>query len=640
MYQHFFDISQGYIAESGRLRLTRQPYIILLKMSKKEYRTHSFTNMHNEQCDSSLRSVLRDMTTAKSADDAAACCNSLRIIVCDFQTDVNGLQQSADHALKLMKAHATDLRVQKCATLALIVLCEQQRMAAYIGQIGAMQHLVEIGNTFLKDEALVKNVVLLMRSLVILEPNRINFCEHGGIGMLTSAMIEFPARASLQCSATALIASICYESESRRLLVTANGIVPLLIRILVRFQESGNGKVLSNACMALRNISLESIACEEILFHDSSLRNVCSIVVAESAPSAAEEAIGVCLNIVTVLECIKDTAELHKIVQTVLHAVIKFMSKTAMSFRTHVKCHELAFGLLRVCQSLPAENKDTKVKSEILRLTVTYAIEYTTNGSSRSVQVVSSVCILIRKMVIDACSRKTFGEIPQSIPTLVRCVAFLKNHPTHVEQSLLALGNAVFDAPVGKLRACESGALRIIGETMKANKNAAAVSESGLMAIQALCIDSDKMGTVASSLRFHDLCVLAIKTFEESPTIQERGLAAIISMGCGQQAMKNIHASEALDAADRAVSLYPCSNSIVALCAKLHAMVGTEKDVFKDQTRALRERSYSIDAHSRYTDQKEDEKSQDTGKKGGRESFPSRILSKLPSRHRPKNKSE
>ncbi|KAI0560489.1 Armadillo-like helical domain containing protein [Gracilaria domingensis] len=586
-----------------------------------------------------LERLMKQQSTATTSQQAALCCDELRILACDFEGDHVKLKPSVEKCIKLMDSHASEVKVQKSATLALMVLCEKHKMAEFMGQEGVVPLVVSALNVFSKDQALVKNAILLTRSLLLVEVNRSIFCEHRGFKALSSAMIAFPDRESIQCSAAALIATICYENEGRRLLAFASGVLPLLVDALNRYEGPIHWKVQSNVCMALRNLSRESVICKEILSQGGVLRTIGNIIKPNSNPLAIEEALGVCLNIVTapISEC---SEMLENASHILVGFVMEFLSSTVKSFRRNGKCHEMGFALLRACEPLERGPSEENRRTERMRIAVLYAAAYASNRSSSSVSIVSSSCLLIRTMLIDSTNRRLFSEVGRSVATLVRSIAFLTHSPVHVEHSLLALGNAVFDSPAGKLKACEWGALRFIANAMKINHTNAAVAEAGLITIHGLCIDNEKVGNLASSFKFHDLCTETMAAFEASPTIQERGLAALLSMGYGRQAKKQLHASNAMQAAERAADLYPYSKNILALRAKLESLEGDESEHPVHLPAAVCDSKPGCETHESKGRLQESDKHRTQAKRATLESFSTRILCKLPSLQNLRSKSE
>ncbi|CAN8070080.1 unnamed protein product [Agarophyton chilense] len=573
------------------------------------------------------------MSTSVTPHQAAASCDRLRVMACDVDPALVDLKPTVPHCINFMLTHANKLTVHKSAVLALIVLCEKHNMPQFLAQNGLIPVLIATLATFVNDLALVKNVVLLARSLLVEPSNRSTFCQHAGFAALSSAMTAFPDRESIQCSASALIATICYENQSRRLLACSNRIVPLLLQVLARFQHPNHWKLQSNVCMALRNLSLEPAACEHILAKTHRLHAIVTVIKPTTNASAVEEALGVCLNIATA-SASQSSPLLHTVCPILTRCVVEFLAATPRCFRRNSTCHELSFAVLRVCEPLERRRAEERQRTEHMRLAILYAAAYASNRSESSVNVVSSSCLLIRTMVIDPTNRRLFGQLHRGIPTLVRSIAFLVRSPIHLEHALLALGNAVFDSPAGKLKACEWGAFRVIANAMNINTKNAAVAEAALITIHGLCIESEKVGNLATSLMFHHLCTQSMRHFETSSRIQEEGLSALLSMGSGPQAKKQLHASDAMQVAERAAGLYPYSKNILALSTKLKRLAANETQNDDNHRAALCERGSSLDRNRDIETHTAQDKQQ------SRDSLSVRIFGMMPSLQKLRSKPE
>lgn len=253
-----------------------------------------------------------------------------------------------------------------------------------------------------------------------------------------------------------------------------------------------------------------------------------------------------------------------------LSSILTFLDRTQRYLSKYDACHEICFV---TCRSLVCPNEiDNAVKmcfpsnlgKKLLSMALRYAKNYISFQSSLSPSIVTNGCTCIRILVVESENRACFTELQDGPCILVECVQFLSERPLQVEHALLALGNAVFDSSEGKKQVRTSDGLQIVLDIMNRYYYVASVAEACLLAVQGICKQDESSGKLATSLRAHNACVKAMVSLRDDPAIQERALAAILSLGIDCGAVAEMRASSVLELATSAAAAFPFSKILTA----------------------------------------------------------------------------
>lgn len=529
--------------------------------------------MEDRNCCTNVRSIagwLQSVGDAATSNEAAECCDNLRMLCYESGKDARLYGPAVQSCLGLMRSFAEERCVQSSGLLALAALCEKQQLSGLIGKNGGVHQLLNAWTVFTDDGAVVKNAIVTMRSLSDVERNREIFCTDNGIQKLTESLQAFSHRASIQKAAAALIANLCFENGERKQQVIRNNAVLLLIQCLGRFDTPNHFRLHTNTCLALRNISVDKSGCDEILDKDRDLTTILKVIeVSYSHSSTARESLGILLN----LAVQRSTSLSQSCVETVMATLVGFLKRTLRYSSRYDECHEICFATVRGLVSGNHQQMSLDQRQEIFRVAVTHAKEYMSCKSPLSVTVVTNICMCIRVMLMDSENRRCFSETCGGPQTLVQCISFLSNRPLHVEHALVALGNAVFDSARGKEEVGQSDGIRIVHDVMHKHYYISSVAEACLLAIHGICSSDENNGKIATEVLLHDMCVRMMNTFRDNHAIQERGLASIVSLGATPDAVRELRNVSALEVAQAATKAYPFSKAIAAQETKIRNLV-------------------------------------------------------------------
>lgn len=533
--------------------------------------------MEDRDCGTNGRSLaawLRAAGDVKTSNEAAECCDNLRVLSCEPGKDTSLYGPAVQSCLGLMRSFPEERCVQSSGLLALAALCEKQQLSSLIGKNGGVHQLLDAWIRFTDDGTLVKNSIVTMRSLSDVEQNREIFCRDNGIQKLAETMRAFSHRASIQIVAAALIANLCFENGERKQQIIRNNAVPLLIQGLGRFNTPNHFRLHTNTCLALRNISVDKSGCDEILDKDPDLGTILKVIdISYSHSSTARECLGILLNLVVERN---NTRLSQSCVERVTASLVGFLKKTLRCSSRYDECHEIGFATVRGLVSSDHQRMPLDQRQDIFRVAVMHAKEYMSCKSPLSVAVITNICMCIRVMLMDSENRRCFSETCDGAQTLVQCISFLSNRPLHVEHALVALGNAVFDCARGKQEVGQSDGIRIVHDVMHQHYYISSVAEACLLAIHGICSSDDNNGKIATEAFLHDMCVRLMNTFRDNHAIQERGLASLVSLGSTPDAVRELRNVSALEVAQAATRVFPFSKAIAAQETKIRNLVECE----------------------------------------------------------------
>lgn len=503
---------------------------------------------------------------------ASSRCDSLRLTACEIHRDQILLKQYGEECLTLMRSHAGSLRVQRSGTLVIIALCEKQQIPTMLGELGAITQLFLAWKLHVNDETFCKSVIVALRSLSVAECNRAKICTPTGLRVLLSTLRTFPRRESIQIAGAALVANLTFECEERGRSVLEAGGLPVLLQGLDHFHTASSARLHVNSCMALRNLMSSAGASEEVFKVDESLSSFQHIIRVHTEPLPVQESLYVLLS---VLKCVNSLLIRNEVRTNIHNLLLQFLQRTVREPpAVFERCHELCFALLRANVAVGEATCFPASDNKALEIAIAYGDCYTQRNTPSAANVIASASMWIRLLMKDETNRRLVVKIPNGIGTLVQCVVCLANRPSHVEHALLALGNAVFDSDIGKVSVRENGGLRSVAEVMRLHCSIAAVSEACLLTIQGMCSKDEENGKLAVSLSMHALCIDAMKSFSNNPSIQERGLAAINSLGSSTEIIHALREERVMDIADDAKRKYPYSRNIVALHSRIESILG------------------------------------------------------------------
>lgn len=536
--------------------------------------------MKDRHCRTSKRTLASwvwEASIAKTVDDATKCCDDLRRLSCESGMDAGLYHSAVLSCLNLMRSFRVDRCVQNSGLLAVAALCEKQQLSALIGDNGGVHQLLDAWNRFAGDDALVKNCVVTMRSLSETEQNREVFCVNNGIEKLMETLHTFPHRASIQIAAAVLIANLCFENEERRQRAIRNNAATLLINGLRQFDTPIHFRLHTNTCLALRNISVDKSGCDAILERDQDLQTIMKVIeTSYSHSSTTRESLGILLNLAVQM----GSANLSQsCVEGIIALLLGVLNKTLRHSSKYDECHEICFAAIRSFVNTTNSNRQLAFLShrqQFFRLALMYAKEYMSSKSPLSVPIVTNICTCVRVLLVDSENRQCFSDACDGARILVQCILFLSNRPLHVEHALVALGNAVFDSSRGKEEARQSDGIRIVLDVMNQNYYISAVAEASLLAIHGICSLDERNGKIATEASAHKACVQTMSCFRDNPAIQERGLAAMLSLGTAPDVVKELKSVSALEIAQAATKAFPFSKAIAAQESKIRSLVEGE----------------------------------------------------------------
>lgn len=546
------------------------------------------------QRNTSLPNLLRKRKSVATPRAATGFCDELRTLACDPLQETQLLREGLESCTKFMLSFAESCSVQKSGLLALAILCEKQQLTEAAGGGNGVQLVVNAWQRFPEDCDLVKNAIVTMRSLSGLEGLREQFCDLNGLRLLIKSMQRFSERASIQCAAFALLANLGFESESRKQQIVESGAISVALEAVERFKSSGNKRLHTNACIALRNLSASVSGVEEILRNDEGLSIILEVLNPIChKPSTADEALGIVANLV-----LGSSSPLHPLLQPriegILDKILEFLRCIIDRLLDCGTSQELCYAILAGIAKQTPDLITYERNKEILQLAILSARTCVSLKSAQRVSVVTQVCSCIRVLLCHENNRRCFAEIPESVEIVTDCVEFLSNRPLHVEHALVALGNAVFDSTERKRRVRDAGAIDIVHSVIERHFYVAPVAEAALRCLHAICIGDDTNSELALGAGVHSMCLHVMTSFPKNAMLQERGLAVLLILAAAPNGSNALREVKALDVAKDASRVFPYSRAIAAQEASLRVLVDDKQSGARVSAGKLLERLKSF----------------------------------------------
>jgi hypothetical protein len=467
-----------------------------------------------------------------------------------------------------MMEFRSDPTVQKCSIMMLAAFAEKKELSREIGESRCFTAIFDTWSQHQREQNLVKDILVTLRSLTMIEGNRITACKSGAIVSTIQSMKDFRDQASIQSQSLALLSNLAFGSDEAKLVVVKSGGLDVVVTAMRTFKAIKDIKVQLKACIILRSISSGPKECEIAIANTGGLECLLRVLeVYRRDAQVLEQAFAALSNLAR-----SPGGSLQKSEQfnPILACTAGILSNTCSQPKRYARVHDVLISLLA---AISIENSQVQrdigkngcLKSLILVVSQHIQCSEPPNPAPTSYIVVRRAASLFRCLAFQHENRQIVSEDAQGIPVLVGCIRILLAESLQVENALLALANTIFDSQHGKEHMLSCKGISTIIETMREHVHESGIQEACLLAIRAVSEGSETNSAEIVDHGGPKLCVDVMARFQDNAVLQEQALAAIIVLLQSGAIFEEDQSPIVAGAAAKAVKTFPYS---IALCAQ------------------------------------------------------------------------
>jgi hypothetical protein len=508
--------------------------------------------------DAELDNLFRGSRSAESACDDY---NALRKFAMDSRVFADALEPFISKAYACMRRYAEDVKVQKCATMALASLAEKKGLRWQVMASGGLDQVLAAWNRHGADEGLVKDVLVMLRTVSVEEECRGLLCGSGAIAFTVRFMRAFKERSSIQGHCISLLTNLTFGAADSKVLICSCDGVKAVLDCLRHFQTSTDAKLQGKGCALLRNLCSDcEVGEKQIVIEGGIACLVHAFEVYHRDCDVVEQSIIALRNLARSPGRYFDSSAVHT---PLLEKVSRLLVQSTLLQDTYGRAHELFVSLLSAVASESADLQDAVGQSGAISAVINLSQAYLERGLSpapaATLSFLQRAAIFLRSVAFVAGNRKIVVESKHGVNVLVETVRMLRTEPMRAEQALLAVGNNLFDSEAGKTRFLDCNGICAILSVMTLHPHVSGLQDAGCLSLRAVCDGSPASSAAAVRLGGVEACLHVLNSFPENVILQEHGLAVIIIfvLGSGLSLMK--HKSAVQYAAYTATNAFPYS---------------------------------------------------------------------------------
>lgn len=466
----------------------------------------------------------------QDAKSTCAECNALRTFAVDSCVFSDVLEPYVPKLYDCMRQHLSDVSVQKCAVMALASLGEKKGLRWQLVFDGRLGDLLDVWKRHQIDESLVKDVLVLLRTVSAEEASRSLLCDSDVIPCTIQCMTLFPQRPSLLSYCISLLTNLTYDASVAKSLVCGNGGVKALFVCLRRFQTVLHTKLHGKGCALLKNLSSDCEVAQELIIAEDGVDYLRNAFLRHRANcDVVEQSLSALRN----LACSsRQYFEITSVYSPLLEELVRFLVCSESSQAKYGRAHELCISLL---SAVASENSvlqegigELGGVAAVIDVTHAHLMERQDCGHALACSVPQRAAVFLRRMAFVAGNRVILRASAHGIHVLVELVRKLRTESLLVEQALLALGNNLFDSEVGKARLLELNGVCAILSVMTTHPHVSGLQDACCLSLRAVCDGSRANSDETVKLGGIEAFIHVLRTYNENATLQEHGLATLI----------------------------------------------------------------------------------------------------------------
>lgn len=470
------------------------------------------------------------LNSVQLSKQACADCNALREFAVDACIFSDVLEPYVPKVFDCMREHPNDVNVQKCAVMALASLGEKKGIRLPLVASGRLDELLDMWTRLEKDESLVKDVLVLLRTVSADETSRNLMYESKVIPLTVECMKLFCDRPSIQSNCMSLLTNLSYDSSDAKLLICERGGVQVAFECLRRFQAPVDAKLQAKGCALLRNLSVDFEPGEQLVVSEDGLNFLRDTFRQYRLNShVAEQSLSALRNLAGSPKCYFKNSAAHSLL---LEEVTSYLLFTKTSPGRYCRVHEICISLLNTIASDDAVLQTAIGKSGGLLAVVDVTQSHLNLSHNSKCATVSSIpqraATFFRRVAFVAENRRIVGSSENGVEVLIGLVRRLKTRALLAEQALLALGNTLFDFEDGKAKVLEYNGICEILSVMRAHPHISGLQDACCLSLRALCDGSRDNSAEAVKLGCAEACMNVMRTYNENVVLQEHALATLI----------------------------------------------------------------------------------------------------------------
>jgi hypothetical protein len=536
-----------------------------------------------------------------NAGTVAQCCNSLRALALDRRTLREDFIACIGTVTNRMVEFQWDATVQKCSLMMLAALAEKKELSSDIGNSRCLGVIMDSWAEHFQDRNLVKDVLVTLRSLTLLEGTRIMACDLGAIESTIQAMKEFGSHASIQSQSLALLCNLSFGSDEAKLKVSKAGGADVTVAAMRTFKSPKEVHVQLKACMFLRSMSSAPIPSENALVISGALD--CLIHTLEAYRRDAEVLEQAILALTNIARSAPTYVSENRRNVSMLASSAQIFSATHSQGKRYVRVHDALLSLL-LAMAIDKEHVQAEMGKNGSLRSIIISVSHHIRNAEPPVSSPSSAIVVRRAAALFRClsfvpgNRKIIAEHEHGISVLLGCIRVLRRESLQAENALLALANAIFDSPVGKASVHSCKGIETVVEMMKEHLHESGIQEACLLSIRAVCDGSHSNSKEITKLGAHMLCNEVMARFAENAVLQEHAMAVFIVLLQNGASFSKDESRLIVRAADLATKTFPFSIALLAQRELLEKLLlgdlhGKDHQT-ASETPAVNERTVSI----------------------------------------------
>lgn len=517
----------------------------------------------------------------KCIDDSktvCAECNALREFAVDACTFADVLEQFVPKVFDCMREHSDDVRVQKCAVMALASLGEKKGIRLPLVAGARLEELLDMWTRLGRNEGLVRDVLALLRTVSVDETCRNLMYKSEVIRLLVQCMSLFRDRSSMQSNCMSVLANLTYDSRDSKLLICECGGVSVVFECMRRFRAPADAKLQAKGCALLRNLCIDFRPGEELVVGEDGIPFLLNVFRRYRLNThVSEQSLSVLRNLASSSNCYFGNSAAHS---PLLDEIKEYIIFSKGSRERYCRLHEISISLLNTFASEDPVLQTAIGKSGVLLAVVDLTQAHLVKGKGSANTGTSSIperaATFFRRVAFVAENRVIVGGSGNGVAVLVGLIRSLRASAILAEQALLALGNTLFDSDEGKAKVIEHNGICEVLSVMRSHPHISGLQDACCLSLRAVCEGSRMNSVETVKLGGVEACMNVMRTFNENVVLQEHGLATLIvllqnSDECIQKYRRGIQ-----EIAHSATQYFPHSP---ALKAQRHLLDGDFGDV-------------------------------------------------------------
>lgn len=464
-------------------------------------------------------------------ETVSTACNTLRTLAADPRTSRRDFDLAPKACTRVLENFRQNEHVLRCASMAIAALGEKKEMSRELGHSGCISQIFAAWEVHMNSESLVKALLLTMRSLTMIEENRVLSCSGGGVALVVRTLQIHCKKDSVVTHCLAVAGNLVYRDECAKGNYCGLQGIRHCVSSMASFGSVRDEKLHEKGCILLRSLAVGSQARSDAVVMEGGLRQLLkSVSFFQRSDSVQEQALQATLNIVKESKSVCGSSDQYR---PLLEAATKSLVNTRAMPERCARVHGLWFDVLRTllqngegALADAGQGKLLSASMEVLQAHLRLLCGKTLPPASLSVA--KKAAPLLRSLAFSPENRASIVSFQGGIKALVSLVRYLGTEPMHTEQAFLAVGNTVFDSVAAKEQFGSLGGIGVMLAIMQDHRTSAAVQEAGFLLSKAVCDQSQRNSQMWMDAGGLQWSLAALKLYSSNAVLQETLVSAVL----------------------------------------------------------------------------------------------------------------